>query len=155
MLHLLAVVFFIVLPILIVWRLFRAPFPGDIYTQLMLRGIVAGLTGGTIGATLSSYIFGIHAYGIFGYIFWLLFTAIFGTIFTFIIAAVQKTRLNLNLLARFVIGGFLGMAAVSLWIATVRPDPNEINWFSKGVICMIVVTGVMSGILANIPKKAN
>jgi hypothetical protein len=153
MFFLLTIIFFIVLPILLVWRLCQVPVSRDTQTQLMLRGIVAGLTGGVIGATLSSFIYGVNGYAVLGFVYWLLFTAIFGMMFTFIVAGIQKLSLNLNLFTRSTIGGLLGILAAGLYLSAIRMDIDEINWFAKGVICMIVVSGITSGILANLPKK--
>ena len=139
---------FIVLPALLVWRLCRVPIKGDIQMQLMWRGAVAGIAGGAIGATLSSIIFGAGAYAPIGYLFWLLITVILGMVFTLIIGAVQKSGLRLNLPGRAAVGATIGVATAWGWVSMTRMDLSDPrSWFAKGAICMIVGSGVVSGIL--------
>jgi hypothetical protein len=140
--------FFVVLPVLLVWRLHRVPIKGDIQMQLIWRGAVAGITGGAIGATSSSLIFGTGAYAPIGYLHWLLMTAILGMVFTLIIGAIQKSRLSLNLLGRAAIGAIIGIATAWGWASAIRADfAGPIDWFSKGIVSMIIGSGIVSGIL--------
>ena len=146
---------FIVLPALLVWRLYRVPIKDDIQVQLMWRGAVAGIAGGAIGATSSSFIFGAGAYAPIGYLFWLLITVILGMIFTLIIGAVQKSGLGLNLLGRAAVGAAIGIATAWGWVSMIRMDLSDpISWFAKGAICMIVGSGIVSGILGGPLNKA-
>ncbi len=142
------IVVFLVLPILLVWRLYRAPIGGDILMQLMWRGAVAGIAGGSIGATLSSLIFGTGVYAPIGYFFWLLITAILGMVFTFMIGAVQKSGLSLNLFGRAALGSLIGMATAWVWASAIRMDfGRPMNWFAVGISSMIICGGIVSGIL--------
>ena len=153
MIYLFTFIFFIILPVFIVWRLSRFVIEGDVQTELLLRGAGAGFCGGLIGATLSSYINGIYGYGILVYLFWLLFTAVFGVIFTFLVAGIEKFIVNLNFPARIVIGTSLGIVTAFLWISTVSKDPHELNWLAKGILCMIAASGIASGIVAGVSEK--
>ncbi len=115
----------------------------------MWRGAVAGITGGAIGATLSSFVFGVGAYAPIGYLFWLLITVVLGIIFTFIIGALQKLGLSPNLYIRAVVGAAIGIATAWVWVAAgLRHPGGTMNWFGKGVICMIIGCGIISGILS-------
>ena len=139
---------FLVLPVLLVWFLYRWPVKGDIKFHLMWRGAGAGLAGGAIGATTSSLVFGANGYALFGYLFWLLITVILGMAFILAIWAFQKFALRLNLPARSLVGGLIGIATSAGWLAIIGNGLNfEFNWVAKGVICMIVGTGIVSGIL--------
>lgn len=153
MIHLFSFIFFIILPVFIVWRLSRFVVEGDVQTQLLLRGAGAGICGGLFGATLSSYVNGIYGYGILGYFYWLLFTAVFGVTFTFLVAGIEKFIVNLNFPARIVIGASLGVITAFLWISTVKKDPHELNWLAKGILCMIAASGIASGIVAGVSEK--
>ncbi len=148
------VVLFILLPVLFVVRLYRTPMKGDVQTQLMGRGAAAGVAGGAVGATISSFIFGAGAYAPFGYLFWLLITAILGVVFIFIIAAIQRRWMSLNLPARIVTGGIIGILAAVVWAWAARTDFNApVNWVVKGIICMITGAGIVSGILCRPGKE--
>lgn len=143
------IIFFLLLPILLAWRLCRVPIGGDILMQLMWRGAVAGLAGGAIGATVSSFIFGAGAYAPIGYLYWLLITAILGAVFAFIIGALQKLGLSLNLLGRAGVGAFIGIVTAWGWASAIRIDfGGPMNWAAKGVISMIICSGIISGILS-------
>jgi hypothetical protein len=142
------IILFLVLPILLVWRLYRIPIKGDSQIQLMGRGAAAGVAGGAVGATLSSFIFGTGAYAPIGYLYWLLTTAILGMAFTFIIGALQKSGLSPNLLARLVVGSLIGIATSAVWaLATGMGFSAPSSWFGKGIICMIIASGLVSGML--------
>jgi hypothetical protein len=149
MLLLLAIVLLLILLTLLVWRLSRLPIRGDIQLQFIWRGAVAGVAGGTIGATLSSLILGAGVYALFGYFFWLLITAILGMVFTFLIGAIQQSRLSINLPGRAAIGAILGIASAWVWASTIHMDHGEpMNWFGNGIISMMICSGVVSGVLS-------
>ena len=142
------IILFLALPILLVWRLHRMPISGDGQVQLMWRGAVAGITGGAVGATLSSFIFGMGADAPIGYLYWLLITTILGMVFTFMIGALQKLRLRLNLPGRVVLGAAIGVATAWVWASSIRMDSGgPVDWFSRGIICMIIGSGIISGVL--------
>jgi len=142
------IILFLILPLLLVWRLHRVPVSGDVQVQLMWRGAVAGVTGGAVGATLSSFIFGTGAYALIGYLYWLLITAVLGMIFTLIIGAVQRSGLVLNLFGRAVVGAAIGIASACVWASAIRADfGGPTHWFSKGVVCMMIGCGIVSGVL--------
>lgn len=148
MLLLVVFVLFLILPTLSVWRLSRLPIRGDIHLQMIWRGAVSGLCGGIIGATLSSFIFGIKGYGPIAYLFWLIITMIMGAVFTSLIVIIQKSGMRLNLLGRAALGAFMGIAAAWAWLSLIRWDNNDpITWAVKGIICMIIGSGIVSGIL--------
>jgi hypothetical protein len=154
MLPLLAVTLFLILPTLFVWRLSRLPIRGDLQLESMWRGAVAGLCGGIIGATLSSFIFGAGAYAPIGYLFWLVVTAILGMVFMFVIVAIQKSGLSLSLLSRAAIGAVTGIVTAWVWVSIIRSDPgNPMNWFDRGIIGMMVGSGIVSGILGGPLKE--
>ena len=142
------------IPALVVWRLHRVPIGGDIQLQLMWRGAVAGFAGGLLGATLSSLVYGLKGYWPVGYSYWLILTAILGVVFTFIVGAIQMAGLTLNLLARAALGGFVGIVAAWVWASVIRADPGgPVDWFGRGIICMIVGGGVVSGFLGGPLRK--
>lgn len=133
---------------LVVWRLHRVPVGGDVQLQLLWRGAVAGAAGGLVGLTLSSFIYGVEGYWPVGYFYWLIITVILGMVFTFIVGAVQMVGLTLDLPARTVIGGVVGIIAAWVWLSVIRADSSgPSTWFGKGIICMIVGVGIVSGIL--------
>jgi hypothetical protein len=149
MLPFIAVVIFIILPIVLVWRLSRVPIHGDIQIQLLWRGAVGGLMGGIIGATIASLRSGLSSYEFIGYAYWLIITTILGMIFTLVTWAIQKTTLRLNLPARVVIGIVLGIVTVWLWMTVVWMDVHgATSRCDNGVTYMIVVCGIVSGILS-------
>jgi hypothetical protein len=152
---LIVLILFLIIPIWLVWRLTRVPLRrGNLQVQLLWRGFVAGVTGGLIGATLSSLIFGIGAYAAFAYLYWLVITPILGMVLAFLMGAIQKSGLNLNLLSRVIIGAVSGAAIAWVWASAIRTDyGGPMNRGSKGVITMIVCCGVVSGILGGPLKK--
>ncbi len=152
---LIVLILFLIIPILLVWRLTQLPLMrGNIQVQLLWRGLVAGATGGLIGATLSSFIFGIDAYAALAYLYWLVITPILGMVFTFIMGAIQKSGLSLNLFGRVIIGAVIGAAIAWAWVSAIRTDYGGLmNRGSKGVITMIVCSGVVSGILGGPLQK--
>jgi hypothetical protein len=156
LLFLIVVLLFIIVPGLLVRRLYRTPIKGNLQMQLMGRGAAAGIAGGAIGATISSFIFGTGAYAEIGYLYWLLITAVLGMVFTFIIAAMQKYSVRLGLPARIATGGIIGIITAATWARTIRMDFNApMHWFAKGVICMITGTGIVSGILGGTVHKGD
>src|SRR5215217_3542173 len=126
----------------------------DVQISLMLRGAIAGTIGGIIGATSSLVVYGLNGYGLngyglIGYFFWLLVTVILGMTFTFIVGAIQRMKPTLHLIIRAVIGGIIGIATAWAWISLVRMKlDSSMNSFSKGIVIMIISTGMLSGILA-------
>lgn len=148
MLLLVVFVLFLILPTLSVWRLSLLPIRGDIHLQMIWRGAVSGLCGGIIGATLSSFIFGIKGYGPIGYLFWLIITMSMGVVFTFLIVIIQKSGMRLNLVGRAACGAIMGIAVAWAWLSLIRWGNNDpITWTVKGIICMIIGSGIVSGIL--------
>jgi len=120
---------------------------------LMWRGAIAGLLGGIIGA-IFSLAYGPNGYRLIGYVFWLIVTVILGMTFTLIIGAIQRMKLTLPLVIRAVIGGTIGLAMAWTWVSIVRRNlGSPINSFSKGIVMMIISTGILSGILAAPIKK--
>jgi len=121
----------------------------DVQIRLMLRGAIAGTIGGIIGATSSLVFYGLNGYGLIGYFFWLIVTVILGMTFTFIVGAIQRMKPTLHLIIRAVIGGIIGIATAWAWISLVRMNlDSSMNSFSKGIVIMIISTGMLSGILA-------
>jgi hypothetical protein len=147
MLQLLAVVLFIILPTLIVWRFYRKPVIGDI--SMLFNGAIAGVTGGMIGATVSSFIYGVNAYLIIGYAYWLFFMVPFAIVFTLIISFIQRLHFDANLPLRVIVGTLLGLCIAMLWILMIKSQSNMQGaiWFRNGVIAMFIFTGMISGIL--------
>ena len=145
---LLTIVLFLILPTLFVWRLYRAPLRGDMQLQLMWRGAIAGLAGGIIGAALASLIFGLDGYWLLGYSYWLMVTAVLGMVFTFVIGFIQRSKLSFDFFGRVAVGALIGISTAALWASAIRMGfGGPMNWFSKGSICMIVGSGIVSGIL--------
>lgn len=127
---------------------------GDLQIKLMWRGAIAGIVGGIIGATSSSFVYGLDGYSLIGYLYWLIFTVILGMTFTFIVGAIQWMKPTLHLIVRAVIGGIIGIATAWAWIALVRVNQDKsLNSFSKGIVIMIISTGILSGILAGPVKN--
>ena len=147
MLQLLAIVLFIILPTLIVWRSYRKPVIGDI--SMLFNGAIAGVTGGIIGATVSSFIYGVNAYLIIGYAYWLFFIVPFAIVFTLIISFIQRLKFDANLPLRMIVGALLGLCVAMLWILMIKSESNMQGaiWFRNGVIAMFIFTGMISGIL--------
>lgn len=126
----------------------------DVQIRWMWRGAIAGLLGGIIGATSSFFAYGLNGYRLIGYVYWLLVTVILGMTFTFIIGAIQRMKLTLHLIIRAVIGGIIGTATAWAWVLVVRMNlGSSINSFSKGIVMMIISTGILSGILGGPIKK--
>lgn len=120
----------------------------------MWRGAIAGLLGGIIGATFSLFAYGPNGYRLIGYVFWLIVTVILGMTFTFIIGAIQRMKLTLPLIIRAVIGGTIGSATAWAWVSVVHTNlGSPINSFSKGIVMMIISTGILSGVLGGPIKK--
>jgi hypothetical protein len=66
----------------------------------------------------------------------------------FIIAAIQKRGLSLNLPARIVTDGVIGIITAAGWAPAIRADFNgSVDWFARGIIRMITGTGIVSGIV--------
>jgi hypothetical protein len=62
--------------------------------------------------------------------------------------AIQKYMLHLNLLTRTVAGGLIGTVTAGLWALVIGIDFSaQMNWFIKGVTCMVAGSGIVSGIL--------
>jgi hypothetical protein len=157
MLHfIIVVILFLVAPILLIWRVYQVPVVENVLMQLTWRGAVAGVSGGSIGATLSSFVFGAGAYAIFAYLYLLLITAILGMMFTLIIAGIQKLGLSLNLFGRAAIGAVIGIVMAWGWAtAVLTDDGGRMNWASKGILGMVVCSGITSGLLSGpLNKKA-
>jgi len=120
----------------------------------MWRGAIAGLVGGIIGAACSWFAYGLNGYRLIGYVYWLIVTVILGMTFTLIIGAIQRMKLTLHLIIRFVIGGTIGSATAWAWVSVVHTNlGSSINSFSKGIVMMIISTGILSGILGGPIKK--
>jgi hypothetical protein len=118
----------------------------------MGRGALAGLLGGIIGVTSSLFAYGPNGYRLIGYVFWLIVTVILGMTFTLIIGAIQRMKLTLPLIIRAVIGGTIGSATA--WGSVVHTNlGSPLNSFSKGIVMMIISTGILSGILGGPIKK--
>lgn len=148
MLAALALIVLSLIAVLVVWRLHRAPIGGDVQLQLLWRGAAAGTAGGLTGAALSYFFYGVEGYWPVGYFYWLIVTAILGMAFTYLVGAIQMAGLTLNLPARAVVGGVVGIIAAWVWASVIRADsPGKGSWFVKGIICMIVGAGIASGIL--------
>jgi hypothetical protein len=150
------VTIFLVVPLLVVWRLSRRPVGGDIPLRLTFRGAVAGVAGGSIGATLSSLVFRPQAYDAIGYIYAsFLLTPVVGIVFALIIGAVQRNRPpGLSLPARTGVGALIGIVTAFVWAGAAGVnllDPKGAA--AKGLACMLIGTGVVAGILSGPLKE--
>jgi hypothetical protein len=95
-----------------------------------------------------------RGYVLMGFIYWLMITAILGAIFTAIIGAIQRIKSVLSLVTRATIGGMIGMTAALIWVFIVRINFGDLtNPFSKGIVAMIISSGIVSGILGGPIKK--
>jgi hypothetical protein len=120
----------------------------------MWRGAIAGVLGGIVGATCSFFAYGLNGYRLIGYVFWLLVTVILGMTFTLIVGAIQRMKLTLPLIVRAVIGGTIGSATAWAWVSVVHSNlGSPISSFSKGIVMMIISTGILSGIPGSPIKK--
>jgi hypothetical protein len=126
----------------------------DVQIRLMWRGAIAGLIGGIIGATCSAFVYGLSGYSLIGYLFWIIITVILGMTFTFIVGAIQRMNPTLHLVIRAVVGGIIGIATAWAWVSVVRTNVGSAsNTFGKGIVMMIISTGILSGILAGPVKN--
>jgi len=121
----------------------------DVQMRLVLRGAIAGVIGGIIGATCSAFVYGLDGYSLIGYFFWLIVTVILGMTFTFIVGAIQRMKPTLHLIVRAVVGGIIGITTAWAWLSIVRVNlDTSMDPFRKGIVMMIISTGILSGILA-------
>jgi len=121
----------------------------DVQIRLMLRGAIAGIIGGIIGATCSALVYGLDGYSLIGYLFWLIVTVILGMTFTFIVGAIQRMKPTLHPIVRAVVGGIIGITTAWAWVSIARVNlDTSMDPFRKGIVMMIISTGILSGILA-------
>lgn len=141
-----------VLAIVLVWRLSRVPVRGDAQMQLLWRGALAGLFGEMIGVSLSLLLWRPNVYWYLGYVYWLLISVVLGLTFTFSVWGVQKMTSRLSLPARAAVGGIIGSAAAAGWAYWAAAPwvlrDGTADTFGRSVVTLIVITGVVSGILA-------